>query len=229
MANEAGKKTAACAAAERIQNGMTVGLGTGSTAAFFLEALAARLASGELIGMRGVPTSRRAEEQARSLGIPLLVLTLESRPDVTVDGADEIDPRLNLIKGGGGALVQEKIVAVSSREMWVVADQGKMVEALGEFPLPVAVVPFGWDTTLHRLEDSFAVPCDLRRSPDGSPYITDDGLHIVDMRFGRIENPSDLQWRLRTVAGVAEVGLFVNVAGRVFLGRDDGTVEERTA
>jgi ribose 5-phosphate isomerase A len=126
--------------------------------------------------------------------------------------------------------MQEKIVAVSSREMVVIADASKAVTALGAFPLPVAVVPFGWETTLGRLTDTFQVPAQRRCSESGSaPFVTDDGLYIIDLRFGAIADPADLQHRLREIVGVAEVGLFVGVAHRVLLGSDDGTVEERKA
>ncbi len=222
-----GKAAAAREAAARIQGGMTVGLGTGSTAAFFLEALAVRMRTGELSGIRGVPTSRRAEEQALGLGIPLVALGRDARPDVTVDGADEIDPALCLIKGGGGAHVREKLVAVASREMIVVADDSKAVATLGAFPLPVAVFPYGWETTLGRLEDVFGVPAVVRRAAGSSePFSTDDGLYLIDLHVGAIPDPAGLHARVRAVTGVAEVGLFVGIATRALLGSPDGTVRE---
>ncbi len=224
--NEAAKRAAGDAAAARVESGMVVGIGTGSTAKFFTEALAHRVAT-EGLKVRGVPTSRQSRALAEQLGIPLVPLTKAACPDLTVDGADEFDPALNLIKGGGGALVQEKLVAVSSREMIVIADESKAVATLGAFPLPVAVVPFGWETTRERLIERFGVEADLRQNRDGhGPFVTDDGLYVVDLRFGSIPDPAELESRIRGVTGVAEVGLFVGVASRVLVGAEDGTVHD---
>ena len=224
--NQPAKRAAGIAAAELVQTGMVVGIGTGSTAKFFTEALANRVQT-EGLKVRGVPTSRQSRAFAEQFGLPLVPLTLTTRPDLTIDGADEFDPTLNLVKGGGGALVQEKLVAVSSREMVVIADESKAVAVLGAFPLPVAVVPFGWETTQERLRERFGVEAHLRENRDGhGPFVTDDGLYVIDLRFGTIADPSDLEHRLRAVTGVAEVGLFVSVASRVLVGRNDGTVRE---
>jgi ribose 5-phosphate isomerase A len=220
------KRAAALAAVDLIRDGMVVGLGTGSTAKFFVEALAARVQE-ERLHLRCVPTSRTARAQGEQFGLTVVPLTIENRPDITVDGADEVDPALNLIKGGGGALVQEKLVAVSSKEMVVIADASKEVAVLGRYPLPVAVVPFGWETTAARLTDAFAVPAALRQSPDGhGAFVTDDGLYVIDLQFGEIPDPAALEARLRAIVGVAEVGLFVGVAHRVLFGAADGTVRE---
>ncbi len=226
MANDAAKRAAAQAAVALVDDGMTVGLGTGSTAKFFVEALAARVQE-ERLRLRCVPTSRTARAQAEQFGLTVVPLTNANRPDLTIDGADEVDPALNLIKGGGGALVQEKLVAVSSREMVVIADGSKEVPVLGAFPLPVAVVPFGWETTCSRLTDAFGVAAALRQSREGhGPFVTDDGLYVVDLHFGEIPDPAGLEARLRAIVGVAEVGLFVGVAARVVFGAPDGSVRD---
>lgn len=225
MANDTGKQAAARAAAALITNHMVVGLGTGTTASYFIQALAERVRA-EGLTLRGVPTSRAAEALARNSGIPVVALTRETRPDLTVDGADEVDPAFNLIKGGGGALVQEKLVAVSSRQMVVVADAGKAVPHLGAFPLPVAVVPFGWETTLERIEQRFGVPATLRRGDEDKPVVTDDGLYLIDLSFGPINDPRELERQMKRIVGVAEVGLFVGIARRVLFGRADGQVDD---
>lgn len=227
--SEPGKRASGRAAAQLIEDGMTVGLGTGSTASCFIEALAGRIED-EGLRIRGVPTSNAAEQLARKHGIPVFPLGQGTRPDLTVDGADETDARLNLIKGGGAALVQEKLVAASSGAMIVIADESKLVATLGAFPLPVAIIPFGWETTLQRIRKAFPhVDAALRLSGDGSPLVTDDGLHIFDLPFGpAIRDPAALQAQLRAIVGVAEVGLFVGIASRVIIGRSDGTTFEKT-
>lgn len=222
--NQTAKRSAAVAAAQLVQDGMVVGIGTGSTAKFFAEALAERVQA-EGLKIRGVPTSRQSRALAEQHGLAVFPLTAEMRPDLTVDGADEVDPGLNLIKGGGGALVQEKLVAVSSKEMVVIADETKAVSALGAFPLPVAVVPFGWETTQIRLVERFGVESTLRQNRDGhGPFVTDDGLYVIDLRFGTIRDPAGLQAALRSIVGVVDAGLFVAVASRVLFGADDGSV-----
>ena len=224
--NEAAKRAAARAAAQLVRTGTLVGIGTGSTAKFFVEALAERVQK-EGLQIRGVPTSRQAQALAQERGIVTVPLTAATRPDLTIDGADEVDVYLNLIKGAGGALVQEKLVAVSSREMVVIADESKNVQTLGAFPLPVAVVPFGWETTEERLQKRFGVPTALRQNRDGhGPFVTDDGLYVIDLQFGTIADPAAGERELRSVVGVAEVGLFVGVASRVLFGAADGSVRE---
>ncbi len=227
--SEPGKRASGRAAAQLIEDGMTVGLGTGSTASFFIQSLAERVRS-EGLRVRGVPTSNAAERLAQEHGIPVFPLTQDTRPDLTVDGADQADARLNLIKGGGAALVQEKLVAASSGAMIVIADESKLVGTLGAFPLPVAIIPFGWETTLQRIKKAFPhVDATIRLSGDGTPLVTDDGLHIFDLPFGAtITDPAALQARLRAIVGVAEVGLFVGIASRVIIGRADGTTFEKT-
>ncbi|MBC8141847.1 MAG: ribose-5-phosphate isomerase RpiA [Armatimonadetes bacterium] len=226
--SQTAKRAVGIAAAQLVESGMVVGVGTGSTAKYFTEALAQRVSAEGLV-LRCVPTSRQSRALAEQFGLPMVPLTSATRPDLTIDGADEFDPALNLVKGGGGALVQEKLVAVSSREMIVIADESKSVKCLGAFPLPVAVVPFGWETTRERLKDRFGVAATLRESPGGhGAFVTDDGLFVLDLRFGQIPDPAQLERELRTVTGVAEVGLFIAVAVRVLLGEADGTVREVT-
>ena len=228
MANEAAKRAAAHAAARLVEPNMTVGLGTGSTAALFIEALAERVRR-ENLSVRGVPTSAAGAGLAGRVGLDLVPLGQNTRPDLTVDGADEVDPNLALIKGGGGALVREKLVAVSSRRFVVIADESKTVATLGAFPLPVAVLPFGWQTTQTRIEDGFGVRVALRER-DGAPFVTDDGLYLLDLHFGPvIADAGDLEARLKAVVGVAEVGLFVGVANAALFGSPDGSVRTHEA
>ena len=219
----AAKRAAAAAAARLVEPNMTVGLGTGSTAALFIEALAERVRR-ENLSVRGVPTSAAGSGLAARLGLDLVALGQNTRPDLTVDGADEVDPSLSLIKGGGGALVREKLVAVSSRRFVVIVDENKAVTTLGAFPLPVAILPFGWETTRARIQDGFGVRVALRER-DGAPFVTDDGLYLLDLHVGpAIADPGDLEARLKTVVGVAEVGLFVGVASVALFGSADGSV-----
>lgn len=225
------KEVAARRAVEYVQDGMTLGLGSGSTAAYAIQAIGERLHR-EGLRLRGVPTSARSRELAEELRIPLIDLEDEHAIDLTIDGADEVDPALNLIKGGGGALVREKIVASASRAVIIICDNSKMKPALGTFPLPVAVLPFGWKTTRQRLQDlNLGGAIALRQAADesGRPYVTDDGLYILDMRLGPIPDVPALECRLRQVIGVAEVGLFVDLASRVIVGYPDGHTEELTA
>lgn len=224
MANEEAKRAAARAAARLVQADMVVGLGTGTTAVFFVEALAERVRQEGLRGVRGVPTSRASEALASRHGLPVAPLTPATRPDLTVDGADEVaQESLALIKGGGGALVREKLVAVAARRFVVIADASKLVARLGAFPLPVAVVPFGWETTRARIGEALGVTPRLREK-DGAPFVTDDGLYVFDLPLGRIDDPVATGARLRAVVGVAEIGLFVDVAHEVLLGQADGSV-----
>ena len=224
MAHETGKKAAGVAGAALVQDGMTVGLGTGTTAAFFIEALGVRVRADGL-RLRCVATSRAAGALARQYGIPTLPLSPETLPDLTVDGADEADHRLNLIKGGGGALVGEKIVAASSAEMVVITDSSKYVPVLGAFPVPVAIVEFGWETTRDRIVREFGVVPSLRGG-ESTPFVNDDGMYILDLPFGAIPDPAGLLARLRAIVGVADAGLFVGIARRILIGHDDGHVEE---
>ncbi len=221
------KRRAAEYAVERfVRDGMVVGLGTGSTARYALEAIARRLRTGVWRNVRGVPTSRATAELARALGIPLT--TLEECPvvDVTVDGADEVDPHMNLIKGLGGALLWEKIVAVASQREVIIVDERKRVPRLGtRSPLPVEVVPFGWSRTLRFLEALGGEPR-LRVEAHGrqeQPVITDGGHYIVDCHFpGGIPDPEGLAARLCAWPGVVEHGLFLNLATDVVVATSQG-------
>lgn len=221
------KQRAAEAALEFVRGGMVVGLGTGSTAEFFLQALATALSAGRLRDLRGVPTSKQSERRALELGIPVATLVECPSPDVTIDGADEVAPNLDLIKGLGGALLREKIVAQNSRRLVIIADAGKAVPKLGsKSMLPVEVTPFG-----HEIHEPFfrtlgATPI-LRRQGDGNAFVTDNGNYIYDLRFpAGIDSPAKLQEQLKSRAGIVETGLFLGIA-RVALIANESSVERR--
>lgn len=220
------KRAAAARALEYIQPGMKVGLGTGSTADLFLELLAARIRNG--LDITGSPTSERTAERARALHVPLADLNELERLDIVVDGADEADPELILIKGGGGALLREKIVAASADRMVVIADESKFTDRLGRFPLPVEVVHFGHVTTRTRIVNAAArlgyarlTPV-LRRASDGGIYRTDNGNCIYDCSFGEIRNAAALAAALSQITGVVEHGLFCGLASVLVLAGPGG-------
>ena len=220
------KQRAAEAALKHVRDGMVVGLGTGSTADLFLQALAGALKDGRLRDIRGVPTSRQSERRAEHLGIPLATLADCPRPDVTIDGADEVAPNLDLIKGLGGALLREKIVAQNSKKLVIIADAGKAVAKLGtKAMLPVEVVAFAHEVHEPFLRSLGATPA-LRRTGDAL-YVTDNGNHIYDCRFNGIADPAALDLKLRQRAGVVETGLFVGMATAALIA-DEERVEERT-
>ncbi len=222
----ASKRVAAEWAAELVEAGMVVGLGTGSTAVFALRRIAERLAEGTLTDVRGIPTSKGAAAIAAQLGIP--VVGLEEHPviDLTIDGADEVDPALNLIKGGGGALLREKIVAQASRREVIVVDSSKCSPRLGtHHSLPVEVFEFGWHPEALHLK-SMGAKVIRRASADGSTFRTDQGNFILDCDLGAIEDPDGLELRLIARAGVAAVGLFCGLASDLVIGSPDG-VEHR--
>ena len=222
------KQCAAERAVSYLKDGMTVGLGTGSTAAFAIHALGQRFQS-EPFALRCVATSQESEDLARTYGIPFVSLSEVTHFDVTIDGADEVDPEFRLIKGGGGALVREKIVAQATRSEIIIVDPSKVQPALGARPLPVAILPFAWEWTQARLQEAFGVPAPRRTAPDGTPYLNDDGLYILDMAFGApLPSPDTLEARLKTIIGVVESGLFVGLCQRLIVGHPDGRVEERT-
>ncbi len=215
------KRIAGEAAAARVRDGQRLGLGTGSTAKCFLEALAERLRRGELRDVAGVPTSEATEALARQLGIPLV--SLEDCPslDLAVDGADEVDERLDLIKGLGGALLREKIVAAASREFVVVVEEGKLVRRLGErSPVPVEVLAFGWRATLERLRALGVEP--RRRTVNGEPFRTDQGNFVLDCPFGALHDPASVARALEAVPGVLGHGLFLGMAHEVIVGTARG-------
>jgi ribose 5-phosphate isomerase A len=212
---DAMKRAAAAKALEYLTDGMKLGLGTGTTAEIFLELLAARVRGG--LNVIGVPTSERTAEKARSLGIPLASLDDQAPLDLTIDGADEADRKLNLLKGAGGALLREKIVAMSSKRMMVIADKSKLVSRLGKFPLPVEVLEFGQKTTAERIRQVLAkfgysdVSVTLR-SRDGLTFVSDSGNLIYDCALNAISSAPKLAAALADVPGVVEHGLFIGVA-----------------
>jgi ribose 5-phosphate isomerase A len=219
------KRLAAARALEEVRDGMKLGLGTGSTAKHFVDLLGERVRAG--LRVVAVPTSEATRVQAEQCGIALTTLDDIDRLDLTVDGADEIDYALNLIKGGGGALLREKIVAAASDRMIVIADETKWVEFLGRFPLPVEVVPFGLAATQRAMAQAFA-QCGLsgqmvlRKTKDGHVFVTDGGHWIVDSHLGRIEDPPVLAALLIVIPGVVESGLFTNMTSTVVLAGSQG-------
>lgn len=200
-------------AAARVESGMRLGLGTGSTVSWFLEAVARRLREGELADVVGVPTSVRTADRCHALGIELDELHELAPLDLAVDGADEIDPELNLVKGMGGALLREKIVAEQAERFLVIADGSKRVERLGQrSPLPVEVTPFAWRVHLPFLEELGARP-ELRRGEEGAPFTTDNGNYVLDCRFeGEIEEPGQIERAARSRTGIVTTGLFLGMA-----------------
>lgn len=216
------KQQAAERAVEFVQSGMVVGLGTGSTAIFATRRIGQLLADGQLKDIIGIATSRRTDEEARKLGIPLLPDDLPQPVDVTIDGADEIDRDLHLIKGGGGALLREKIVAQTSSRFVVVADESKLSDKLGmKYRLPVEVLEFAWRSQLQFLE-SLGAKAEVRRNADGSPFLTDSGNLILDCDFGPISDPLELAASLGSRAGIVEHGLFLYMATDVIIAGQDG-------
>jgi ribose 5-phosphate isomerase A len=218
------KRAAAVRALEFVENGMKLGLGTGSTAEAFLDVLGPRVHGG--LSVTGVATSERTAEKARALSIPLADLDGLAPLDLVIDGADEADRDLNLIKGGGGALLREKIVAASAKRMIVIADESKLVAKLGRFPLPVEVAAFGHATTAARIQNAIAglgynrIPVNLRVK-DGAPFKTDSGNLIYDVAFGAIGDVAKLATALSGVPGVVEHGLFVGLAHTLVIAHED--------
>jgi ribose 5-phosphate isomerase A len=219
------KRQAAAMALADVRSGMRLGLGTGSTARHFVDLLGAKVAAG--LDVVCVPTSEATARQAQALGIPLSDLETLDRLDMTVDGADEIDPHLNLIKGAGGALLREKIVASASDLMVVIADASKLVPALGRFPLPVEVNRFGLGATRRAVAEVAAAhgaagALHLRETAPGQPYVTDGGHLILDAFFGRISQPEALSRDLLDIAGVVQHGLFLKMCKTAYVATPDG-------
>jgi ribose 5-phosphate isomerase A len=219
------KRAAAAEAVKLVQDGMRLGLGTGSTAKHFVDLLAERVRDG--LKVVGVPTSEATRAQAQSLGVPLTTLDETPELDLTVDGADEFDGSLRLVKGGGGALLREKIVAAASARMIVITDETKRVERLGRFPLPVEVTPFGLEATRRAIAHALAVSgCAgdivLRHKPDGLVFVTDGGHFIFDCKLGLIPDPEKLADLLARIPGVMEHGLFLNMADAVIVAAQAG-------
>jgi len=215
------KRAAADGAVDQLPDGIIVGLGSGSTAAFAVSSLGRRVREG--FRVIGIPTSEKTASQARELGIALATLGEYPEVDVTIDGADEVElGTLNLIKGGGGNLLREKIVAAASKQFVIIVDHSKLVQKLGSrSPLPVEVSQFGWQSTAQRLAASGAKPV-RRTTAEGGAYVTDGGNYILDCRFGAIGSAMDLRFRLDSTVGVIEHGLFVGMASRVFVASPDG-------
>jgi len=222
MANQSEKELAGRAAAELVVDGNIVGLGTGSTAYFAVVALGERVQAG--LKIIGIPTSVATEELASAVGIPLSTLDQHPEIDITIDGADEVDPQLRLIKGGGGALLREKIIATASKKMVVVADSSKLVPALGKFPLPVEIIPFA-RTVLEKKIAALGASCKLRSRTDGAPFVTDEGHHILDCSFGKIADPPALARSLSNMPGVVEHGLFIGIAKLAMIGKKSSVIE----
>lgn len=220
---DVGKRAAARMAADFVQSGMRLGLGSGSTFLFVLERLAERIRD-EQLEIAGVPTSKGTAEAARKFGIPLLSMTEIEHLDLAIDGADEVDPNKNMIKGGGAAHVREKIVAAAAKELLVVIDESKMVEVLGRaFLLPVEILRFGWRQAARAIETTGCVP-QLRAVASGEPLITDNGNYILDCKYDEIPDPARLHDLLNSLPGVLDNGLFVGMAGRVIIGERSGKV-----
>ena len=224
MANDQEKEAAARASLRFVNDGDIVGLGSGSTAECAIRLLGERLKSG--LRIRGIPTSVRSKELAASLGIPLTTLDDYQQIDVTIDGADEFDPELRLIKGGGGALLREKIIASASKKVVIVADSSKQVQVLGRFPVPVEVIPFAQALIANKIT-ALGASVTLRQYVDENPFVTDDGHRILDCRFGQIPDPPTLAHTLSDMPGVVEHGLFINMVNVVLMGKGDEVMEFR--
>ncbi len=224
MGNEMEKEAAGRAAAKLVRDGDVVGLGTGSTAYFAVVALGERVKAG--LKIVGIPTSVQTAELARQVGIPLTTLDEHPQIDITIDGADEIDPQLRLIKGGGGALLREKVVASASKKMVVVADSAKIVPVLGKFPLPVEIIDFA-RAVIEKKIATLGATTKLRTKSDGQPFVTDNGNYILDCSFGRIADPAALALALSNTPGIVEHGLFIGLAKLALVGRGDSVHEIR--
>jgi ribose 5-phosphate isomerase A len=225
------KYIAARRAVDFVEDGMRIGLGTGSTAAWMVRCLGEMIRE-DGIKVTGVATSARTAQLAREVGVPIKTLDEVRWLDLTIDGADEYDADLNLIKGGGGALLHEKIVATASDQMVVIADLSKQVDTLGAFPLPVEVIPFGWQTTKALIEEMLSNVDVLGRSASlrlngADPFRTDEGNYILDLHLRRIANPAQLSLVLNQIPGVVENGLFLDICDVLVIGNADGTVEVR--
>jgi len=224
MANDHEKEVAARASLRFVQEGNIVGLGTGSTAAHAVRLLGERVRAG--LKIRGIPTSTATRDLALAAGIPLTTLDEFQQLDVTIDGTDEFDPQLNLIKGGGGALLREKIIASASRQLVIIADSSKQVATLGKFPLPVEVIAFA-EALVAKKIIALGAKVQRRQSADGKPYITDEGHHILDCHFGQIADPPALARILEAMPGIVEHGLFISMASVVIIAKGDEVQEFR--
>lgn len=216
------KKEAGISAVDLVRPGMVLGLGTGSTAKYALEEIARRLKDGRLGDIAGIPSSLETERTARELGIPVITFDDKQEIDLTIDGADEVDPDLNLIKGGGGALLREKVLAQSSRRNVMIVDESKLSPMLGTHcPVPVEVIPFAWKPVANFLRSLGGEPI-LRLNEDGTPYTTDQNNYIIDCRFGPIPDLGELAVKLGKKAGIAGYGLFIGTASEVIVATSHG-------
>jgi len=218
LTQEEQKKMVGEKALEFVRDGMAIGLGTGSTARYFIEGLGRMVQEG--FCCTTIATSVASENLAESYGIPKTTFTETPQLDLVVDGADEIDTEFTLIKGGGGALLREKIVASISKHMVVIADSSKYVPVLGSFPLPIEIVQYGWEASFAAIQQLSCIP--ILRQREGKPYLTDNGNFIVDAKFSAIHDPQTLESALRHIPGVVECGLFIGFADTVILGSPDG-------
>jgi ribose 5-phosphate isomerase A len=216
------KQLAAAKAVSFIESDMIVGLGTGSTAYWAIEMIGEKVQKNEL-KIKAIATSKRSEEQAKNLNIPIVSFAEIDKIDITIDGADEADEKMNLIKGGGGALLREKIVASNSKKLIIIVDESKLVKHLGKFSLPVETVVFGWEKVFQKLCMFDCLP--KLRLESNKPYITDNGNYIIDCGFGEIQNPAELHEKINSIVGVVENGLFVNMASKVIAGFENGDVK----
>lgn len=221
LTKEEVKQKAAAAALQYVRSGMTIGIGTGTTAWWLVEALGRMKAEG--FDCICVPTSKETAAHALSLGLNLHSLNEIDSIDITIDGADEVDASLNLIKGGGGALLQEKMVAAASRKYCIIAGADKKVEKLGAFPLPLEVIPYGWKQVKKQVESRWNISAKLRGGEQ--PFVTDHGHYILDAAFQSIDDPASLNMQLHLIPGIVETGLFVKMADIVLLANDDGRIE----
>jgi ribose 5-phosphate isomerase A len=217
------KSAAEFAVTKFIRSDMIIGLGTGSTAIFALYKISELLKQGELKNLKGIASSLQIESEAKRLEIPISNFDDHSTIDVTIDGADEVDPELNLIKGGGGALLREKIIAQASKREIIVIDESKRSEKLGtKWPVPVEVIPFGWETHEQFFKSIGAKKSILRLSDSGIPFTTDEGNFIMDLYFGIIENVNSLAGKLKSRAGIVEHGLFIDIATDLVVASEKG-------
>ena len=216
------KKLVAEKAVDLVREGMVLGIGSGSTVAYFITAIAKKFREG--LVCTAVPTSSQTKLLAAKEGIKLTELNDVEFIDLTIDGADETDHQLQLIKGGGGYLLQEKMVAAASREMVVIADSNKYRPFIGEFPLPIEVIPYGWKQVKSRVERLFGIETGLREK-EGIPFATDHGHYILDCRFQKIRNPAALNEALHLIPGIVETGLFVDMCNRAIIGYPDGSTQ----
>ncbi len=217
------KQRVALHATRLVQPGMTIGLGSGTTMYWFVMALAEQVKEG--LEFAAVPTSFEVHKLAQEKGISIKTLNEVDSIDLTIDGADEIDPQWQLIKGGGNALLQEKMVAAASRKLVIIADHTKMVKQLGRYPLPVEVIPYGWKQVQRKVEQFYKIHTSLREKND-QPLVTDHGHYILDCHFGQISDASALNSELHLIPGVVETGLFIDMTNSVYIGNGDGKINE---